>query len=95
VTLGVALEFGFAARTTVLVSEVRVIQQRQSSETNERAANAEKEAAEAKLALARINAPRKLEPAQMLQFVAALRQHAGKHFWVVTQKRPRRNSANR
>jgi hypothetical protein len=86
VTLGVALEFGFEVRTSVLVSEVRDIQQRQASYSNERAANAEKEAARARLVLARMNAPRRLMPDQMQQFVAALRQHAGKHFWVVTQK---------
>src|SRR5262249_30533899 len=50
VTLGVMLEFGFQIRTSLLVAEVRSIQQQHVAATNERAAKAEKEAAEAKLA---------------------------------------------
>jgi hypothetical protein len=57
VTLGVMLEFGFQIRTSLLVAEVRSIEQQHVAAANERAAKAEKEAAEAKLALARMNAP--------------------------------------
>jgi hypothetical protein len=88
VTLGVMPEFAFQIRTSFLVAEVRSIQQQHVSAANERATNAEKEAAEAKLALARMNAPRKLTPDRMEALVALLKQKAGKSFWVMTQKSP-------
>ena len=88
VTLGVMLEFGFQIRTSLLVAEVRSIQQQHVAATNERAAKAEKEAAEAKLALARMSAPRKLTPDGMEALIGRLRHQAGKSFWVMTQRSP-------
>jgi hypothetical protein len=88
VTLGVMLEFAFQIRTSLLVAEVRAIQEQHVAAANERAGKAEKEAAEAKLALARMNAPRKLTPDRIEALVARLKQQAGKSFWVTTQKSP-------
>jgi hypothetical protein len=88
VTLGVMLEFGFQIRTSLLVAEVRSIEQQHVAAANERAAKAEKEAAEAKLALARMNAPRKLTPDGMEALMTRLRRQAGKSFWVMTQRSP-------
>jgi hypothetical protein len=88
VTLGVMLEFAFQIRTSLLVAEVRGVEQQHVAAAHERAAKAEKEAAEAKLALARINAPRKLSPERLEALVAGLKEHAGKSFWVMTQRSP-------
>jgi hypothetical protein len=88
VTLGVMLEFAFQIRTSLLVSEVRSVEQQTVAAAHERAAKAEKEAAEAKLALARINAPRRLTSGGMDALIAEFKQHAGKSFWVMTQRSP-------
>jgi hypothetical protein len=88
VTLGVMFEFAFQVRTSLLVTEVRSIEQQHVAAAHERAAKAEKEAAEAKLALARLNAPRKFTAEHMEALVAQLKQHAGKSFWIMTQKSP-------
>jgi hypothetical protein len=66
VTLGVALEFIFQIKTSILVSQVRVIQQKQASDSNERAAKAEKSAAEANLALEQLREHRKLKSPQAM-----------------------------
>jgi hypothetical protein len=88
VTLGVMLEFAFQIRTSFLVAEVRSVEQQTVAAAHERAAKAEKEAAEAKLALARLNAPRKFSPERMQTLIAGLKEHAGKSFWVMTQRSP-------
>jgi hypothetical protein len=88
VTLGVICEFAFQIRTSLLVAEVRTVEQQHVAAAHERAAKAEKEAAEAKLALARINAPRKFTPERMEALIAALKTHAAKTFWVMTQRSP-------
>jgi hypothetical protein len=93
VTLGVALEFVFQVRTSTLVSEVRGIQQKQASDSNERAGNAEKAAAEAReraakleLALAKANAPRVMSGPDFTKLLTLLRPHAGKTFWVIVER---------
>jgi hypothetical protein len=53
---------------------------------NERAATAEKAASEAKLALAKMNAPRVLTVPAANKLVATFRPYAGKTFWVITEK---------
>jgi hypothetical protein len=93
VTLGVAFEFVFQARTSILVSEVRGIQQKQASDSNEGAGNAEKAAAEAReraakaeLALAKMNAPRVISGPDFTKLMNSLRPHAGKTFWVIVER---------
>ena len=88
VTLGVALEFAFQVRTSVLISEVRGIQQKQASDANERAGKAEKDAAEAKLALAKMNADRVLTEGQISELVKILSPYAGNTYWAVPEKGP-------
>jgi hypothetical protein len=83
VTIGVALEFVFQVRTSVLVSDVRGIQQKQASDSNERAANADKSAAEAKLALEEFKAHRKLKSPQSM--VEKLKAFSGVPFEIGVQ----------
>jgi hypothetical protein len=99
VTFGVALEFVFQIRTSVLVSEVRGIQQKETSDANERvakaenntsaalerAAKADKAAAEAKLALVKLKKDRIIEPENVRKLVAELLPYAGKRFWIITE----------
>ena len=87
-TLGVICEFAFQIRTSLLVAEVRSVEQQHVAAAHERAAKAEKEAAEAKLALARMNAPRKFSPERKEALIAQLKGHVGKSFWVMTQRSP-------
>jgi Na+-transporting methylmalonyl-CoA/oxaloacetate decarboxylase gamma subunit len=93
VTLGVAFEFVFQARTSILVSEVRGIQQKQASDSNERVSNAEKSAAEAReraakaeLALSKMNAPRVINGPDFTKLMNLLRLHSGKTFWVIVER---------
>ena len=86
VTLGVALEFAFQIRTSVLISEVRGIQQKQASDATERAAKAEKAAAEAQLALSKMNTDRVLTESQIGELVKILHPFAGSTFSVATEK---------
>lgn len=93
VTLGVAAEFAFQIRTSILVSEVRAIQEAQASASNERARNAEKAAAEAReraakaeLTLAKMMAPRVISGPNFTKTMNVLRAHSGKSFWVVVER---------
>jgi hypothetical protein len=87
VTLGVAAEFAFQVRTSVLISSIRGIQhdrdslqRTQIAASTERAASAEKEAAAAKLELAKYREPRRINPFQRLSIVDRLKLFPGTTF---------------
>jgi len=52
---------------------------------NERAGRLEKEAADARLQLAKLTAPRTIRPEQANALIEKLRPYAGKKFWIITQ----------
>jgi hypothetical protein len=55
---------------------------------NESAGKAEKAAAEAKLALAKMNADRIITGEDIAKLTATLRQYSGKTFWIIIEKNP-------
>jgi hypothetical protein len=93
VTIGVAAEFAFQIRTSILLSHVRDIQQKEASAANQRAANTEKAAAEAReraakaeLELAKMTSPRVISGPNFAKMMNLFRAQEGKTFWVIVER---------